>query len=478
MSERLGFEQYMTSHLDLAIASIEAALPLWHRVEDPDGLAAAHDSCAVFEYYNAHRRAAEEHAERAIALTDEGAGRAYASARATRAYLAYQRSDFALSEACTRDTLRVAAALGDRGLTLRGSLVAAVRDLASGVPGAREQCMRLIEQARAAGLDELTSTGYSHVSYLDVEHTRLRRAEEVLETSLPFTIERDIPICRHWQTAVRSRLRFREGRWTAALEDASEVLDGVGMPVARFWPLLVGAQVRLRRGEGADLEPAWTLAGQLDEPLRMVPVLAALAERAWLTGVPDARVQDALTTLGARATHPGLRWAVGDLAVWLARLGLPTHADPAVLPEPHRLSLAGDHDAAAAWWHAAGAPYEEALARTDASDLDRVREGIERLDLLGASASADRVRRDLRQRGVVQLPVRPRTSTLANPAGLTNRQLDVARLVARGFTNAEIANRLYISPKTTDHHVSAVLTKLGMPSRRSVVVQAAELGLS
>ena len=76
------------------------------------------------------------------------------------------------------------------------------------------------------------------------------------------------------------------------------------------------------------------------------------------------------------------------------------------------------------------------------------------------------------------VPPRPRTSTRANPAGLTNRQLDVARLVARGFTNAEIAARLFISPKTTDHHVSAVLAKLGLPNRRAVVVQADELGLS
>ena len=69
-------------------------------------------------------------------------------------------------------------------------------------------------------------------------------------------------------------------------------------------------------------------------------------------------------------------------------------------------------------------------------------------------------------------------STRANPAGLTNRQLDVARLVARGLSNAEIAARLYISPKTADHHVSAILTKMALPNRRAVVAQAAELGLA
>ena len=77
----------------------------------------------------------------------------------------------------------------------------------------------------------------------------------------------------------------------------------------------------------------------------------------------------------------------------------------------------------------------------------------------------------------LQVTPRPRTSTRANPSGLTNRQLDVAKLVARGFTNAEIASRLFISPMTADHHVSAVLTKLGLPNRRAVVLRADELGL-
>ena len=83
----------------------------------------------------------------------------------------------------------------------------------------------------------------------------------------------------------------------------------------------------------------------------------------------------------------------------------------------------------------------------------------------------------MRDRGVANVPHRPRTSTLANPSGLTNRQLDVAKLVARGLTNAEVAQRLYISPKTADHHVSAVLTKLGLTNRREVISQAQLLGL-
>ena len=65
---QLGYEQYMTSHLETAIASIEQSFPLWHSADDVEGLAAAHESCAVFEYYNADRRQAEHHADRAADL--------------------------------------------------------------------------------------------------------------------------------------------------------------------------------------------------------------------------------------------------------------------------------------------------------------------------------------------------------------------------------------------------------------------------
>jgi DNA-binding NarL/FixJ family response regulator len=60
---------------------------------------------------------------------------------------------------------------------------------------------------------------------------------------------------------------------------------------------------------------------------------------------------------------------------------------------------------------------------------------------------------------------------------LTNRQLEVAQLLARGLTNSEIATAAFISAKTAEHHVSAVLAKLGLPNRRAVQLKAVQLGL-
>jgi DNA-binding NarL/FixJ family response regulator len=78
----------------------------------------------------------------------------------------------------------------------------------------------------------------------------------------------------------------------------------------------------------------------------------------------------------------------------------------------------------------------------------------------------------------LRVPQGPRESTRGNPLGLTARQLEVLSLLAEGLTNAEIADRLVVSPRTAEHHVAAVLMKLGSTTRRDAARRAADLGLA
>jgi DNA-binding CsgD family transcriptional regulator len=480
--QRRSFELYMTSRLAEAIDIIRQSFALWEEAGDGVGLSSAHDTCAIYEYYNARRTEAEAQADAASVVGIEvGDSGSIGEARATRAYLSYMQGELDSAASAINESARIAADFDLDGLAARTRLFHNLTNLAAGDERARAAILDDIDGARVRARDELASTGYSQLSYVDVEFRRFRAAERVLEESLPFTIDRDIPICHHWQRAVRSRLRFGQGRWQAAQEDADYVLTEEGMPVARVWPLVVSGLMARRRGhpvEGEDpLEAAWQLATQLDEPLRRLPVLAALAERMWMTAVPDPRVtDDAVAAIGLLDGRPGTDWVVGELAGWLARLGLLT-AVPAQIAEPYRLAFAGLHAEAAGWWRHAGDPFSEAMVLGDSPDPQLQAQAVELLDRLEASETADRLRAEMRRRGVANIPARPRTSTRSNPSGLTNRQLDVAKLVARGFTNAEIASRLFISPKTADHHVSAVLAKLGAPTRRAVMLQAEELGL-
>jgi DNA-binding NarL/FixJ family response regulator len=71
----------------------------------------------------------------------------------------------------------------------------------------------------------------------------------------------------------------------------------------------------------------------------------------------------------------------------------------------------------------------------------------------------------------------PSTHEKPTTLGLTARELDVLRLVAAGRTNPQIAEELYISRKTAGHHVSSILTKLGVSTRVEAAGVAHQLGL-
>jgi DNA-binding NarL/FixJ family response regulator len=159
----------------------------------------------------------------------------------------------------------------------------------------------------------------------------------------------------------------------------------------------------------------------------------------------------------------------------LWRSGVASQAQ-ANTPAPYSLEIDGDWRAAADAWERLGCPWEQALALLDGDETaQRVALAIfERLD---ATPAIDITRRRLHERGVRGLSRGPSPLTRANPQKLTNRQLEVLPFLADGLSNAEIAERLSTSPRTVEHHVSAVLAKLNARSRAEAVRRAYELEL-
>ena len=124
-----------------------------------------------------------------------------------------------------------------------------------------------------------------------------------------------------------------------------------------------------------------------------------------------------------------------------------------------------------------GCPYEAALALADADDEPSLRRSLDELQRLGARPVAAMVARRLREHGARAIPRGPRQSTLANSARLTPRELDVLGMLGDGLRNTEIAERLFLSRRTVDHHVSSVLRKLRAGSRGEAVAAARRAGL-
>ena len=87
------------------------------------------------------------------------------------------------------------------------------------------------------------------------------------------------------------------------------------------------------------------------------------------------------------------------------------------------------------------------------------------------------VRQRLRKLGVRGVPRGPRQATRSNPAGLTQREVQVLRLLVSGNTNPQLARRLHLSARTVDHHVSSILEKLDVRSRTEAVAAALGLGI-
>jgi DNA-binding CsgD family transcriptional regulator len=207
---------------------------------------------------------------------------------------------------------------------------------------------------------------------------------------------------------------------------------------------------------------------------RIGPVAALRAEVAWYRGEFERAAQEAALGLKAAEGHSD-RWLIGQLAYWAHRAA-PGTVLPREIAEPYALMIEGKWEAAADAWHVLEAPYQRALALADGPE-EALREALAVLEQLGAGPLQAIVRQRLRDLGVRGLPRGPRASTRAHPAGLTSREVQVLNLLVHGHTNTELARRLHLSPKTVDHHVSAILEKLQVRSRTEAVAAAFGLGI-
>ena len=353
--------------------------------------------------------------------------------------------------------------------------------LLDGDQGGRVELEQGFQVAVAAGLEDHAARALVNLASFDIEFRDYRHARGDLDRAVAFTTQHDLAGNAQYMLGGRARLRLDQGDWAGAEQDAQAAL--AELEPRRQGPRAVDALVVLgllqaRRGHpeaAATLQEATERAFASGELQWTGQVAAARAEHAWLRG-QDRRVAEEATPvfeLAVAAAHP---WFAGQLAFWLRLAGTPVPA-PAVVAEPHRLLLGGDWRAAAAAWQELGCPYERALALACGDQDEALLGALTLLDGLGARQTAQRLRRQLRRRGTLRVPRGPNRATAANPAGLTGRQVEVLGLLAEGLTDAEIAARLSLSAKTVGHHVSALLAKLGVGSRRQAVTAARRLGV-
>ncbi len=269
------------------------------------------------------------------------------------------------------------------------------------------------------------------------------------------------------------------GDWDSAEHAARSMLEdqAAGIHLANVAAVL--ARVLIRRGHPdakAAATDAWERARQTDEPQRLGPCGAAVIELVWLGTPVERRLIEEIVSFyrlnidDQALIDEAMVQERSALEFWLSAIGEIDEVPETALG-PFVLLDRGEWKKAAAFWDERGIPYEKALSLSF-GDTDARLEALKILDQLGAVPLGKRIREQLRAEGVEHVPRGPHRATQESPLGLTPRQAEVLELLAEDLTNGEIAERLFLSTRTVEAHVSAILGKLGARDRTEAVAKA------
>jgi DNA-binding CsgD family transcriptional regulator len=306
-----------------------------------------------------------------------------------------------------------------------------------------------------------------------VELYQFQDAERYLTEGIAYATEHDDDYHLLGVLTWQALMCFYQGRWTEAVEIASNVLQRQYLDIeTQTCALLALARPNVRRGDPtalATLDEALDLSIQAGALPRLGPARAARAETAWLAGDNDRAIEEtrAAYDIALNKKHP---WIAGELAFWRWRAG-DDFTPPAWVAKPFALQIAGDWRGAADEWDGRGCPYEQALALMDGDESAQL-SALEIFERLGARPAIEKLKQKMRSEGIRGIPRGPRPATRENPFGLTARELEVLDSLVEGLSNNTIAKKLSLSSRTVEHHITSILQKMEVSSRNAAVALA------
>jgi DNA-binding CsgD family transcriptional regulator/tetratricopeptide (TPR) repeat protein len=479
--ERRGAECHLIGEADEAITAFERALAIHRRGNDQRQVANTLSSLVAVMHDAGRAPAAESLATEATELAEPlGPSRELARAYAARAQLCMVFADLEGTVDWGERAIKLAERLNETEILVHALTSVGPALVNAGRHEGRDYVERALQLALEAAPDGAAARAFNNLVSGGLRTRDYDVAERYVQEGIEFAEEHGLDLWLDLLRASQLMLDLDRGRWRRAADTATELLAAPGTRPSRVEALVTIGRVRARYGDPGPreaLDEARALADSIREPQDIMLVAVARAEAAWLNGKRAEEVGEATNDTMRLALECGDAWRAGELGWWRWQAGLSDEIAPEQMAEPYRLSIAGDWAGAAELWTAKGCPYEAALALAESDDPVHVRNAINQLQQLGAKPAAAIIGRRLRQRGVRGIPRGPRSQTRENPAGLTARELEVLALLVEGLRNAQIAERLVVSQKTVDHHVSAILRKLGARTRGEAVAEAARLAL-
>jgi DNA-binding CsgD family transcriptional regulator/tetratricopeptide (TPR) repeat protein len=462
----LSYERYVTGFIEGSLEARQEALDTWQSLDDVDEIGSR------LSWFAGKNAEAASYAEAAVQTLAGRGTRDEAMALSNRGQLCMLAGDLDGTREWAGRAMRLLETLPPgrdveevrvHALNNLGTAIAEGGDLVEGTALLRESLDRSI----AGDLHEHAARAWTNLSAATIRQHRHAEGEVLARQGLEYCLERDLDA---WDLYIRSwysRNLLEQGRVEDSIGEAQRVLTHPRtFAISRIGTLSVLARARAWTGRGdweAPLAEARRLALATGEGQRVSVAFGAACEIAWIRGA-----EDEVTALAAEAWEIVRQdvnvWTHGEVVTWL-----PAGAAPpgAAARTPYDAEVAGDWEGAARQWEELGSPFAQALALSRGGTRDGLAAAALLFDDLGAEAAAARSRAISRARGWTP-PRGRRADTRAHPDGLTRREAEVLDLLREGLADAAIADRLVLSRRTVEHHVAAILGKLGVSSRKDV----------
>ena len=480
LHEDWAYEASLTLHIsDEILAAAAKAIALWRGLSRKDKVSHNLRRLSRFHWYRGESPLAIKNADEAIATLDgEPQSRELALAYSNRAQLYMFNDHFDQAIDLSRKAIALATDLGDVETRIHALNNLGGSQLFAGRAEGKAAMEESLALSLAHGFTDQANRAYMNFGEYAILAKEFDLAERLLAEGMAFNSKHDLDANIHLLAGRQAQLRMEQGRFEEAETIASSILglEDLALVVklpARF--VLARTRLRLGKDDGqALIRQALSDAVATDELQHILPAHLAMIEAYWLEGdLASARAE--LKAMSEKHLGGLDSWDMGAFAVWWRRCGMEAmfpHSGSSIAV-PREAELRGEAQSAAGEWTRLGLPYEAALALL--ANPEGLARAVLLLDELGARPAASLARRMAKDQGVTLKAANPKRGPYAaakrHPLGLTSREAEVLELIVEGLGNQEIAARLTRSPRTVEHHVSALLGKLNATSRMDVLLR-------
>ncbi len=470
--ESKSYECYLNGKVKEGIEDGEIVLKLLQKFPDPIREGENYRRISRMLWYDCNDKKAEQYVDNAIEILEKlPPGKELAMAYSNKSQTYMLREETELAIIWGEKAVKLARKMKDKDIEAHAlNNIGSAKMLVDDFTG-EEYLKKSLQISFKNNFIEQTTRAYINLGCVLLQKRELKKANEYFTAGAEYCSDKDLHTLTLCMLAHHANVKLYLGEWDSAVEFANSVFQNEYIPEAnKNIPLFIIGIIRARRNDpGAMnlLTEANRLSLSLGEMDKIVTIKGATAEAYWLQNKLN-EIADEIESLYFKIQYTRNPWYIGALAYWLWKNDKLKKV-PKIIANPYLLQIKGDWKSAAKLWEKLECPYEKALALSE-GDEHAMKEAIEIFNRLGASATSQLIKQKMRESGIKSIPKGPRKTTKANPNGLTVRQVEVLNLVGKGLSNQEIGNKLYISAKTVDHHISAIFSKLDIHSR----IEAAE----